>query len=177
VSKVILYTAVSEDYFIAKPDGGIDWLHNPAYGIEGEDFGYSDLYESIQVTLMGRKTFEQVDGFDMPFPYVGKQNFVFTRNLPQETHEHVEFVREVIPLVQNLKKEKDQDIWLIGGGEMNTLLMKAGLVDEIRLTIIPVKLTEGIALCEPLDLLGQYEAIRQRSFDNGFVQVDLKYSS
>lgn len=144
--KVILYIAVSLDHYIARKDGAVDWLDNTVQHIENEDYGYHTFYNSIDTTLMGRKTFNEVLGFDVPFPYPDKKNFVFTKD-KNFSHEHAEVVNNnAAAFVQSLKSKPGKDIWLIGGGQLNTTLAKAGLIDEMMMTVFPVLLGEGIPL-------------------------------
>ena len=69
--EVILYIATSEDGFIAEADGSVDWLNNfskdnfdtgseTKTGNEPDDCGYSEFYASVDINVMGRKTYEQV---------------------------------------------------------------------------------------------------------------------
>jgi dihydrofolate reductase len=64
--KIILFIATSLDGMIARSDGGIDWLFSD------QDYGYAAFYESVDVLIMGRKTFEQALSFG-EYPYPGKQ--------------------------------------------------------------------------------------------------------
>lgn len=173
--KIILYTAASEDYFIAEEDGAIDWLHNPEYEIAGEDFGYAEMYDAVDTLLIGNKTLELVDGFDMPFPYIGKKVFAFSKTPANKSHEHASYVAEdIVSFCIALKKQKGQNIWLVGGGQISSILLKAQLVDEIHLTKIPITLEKGIPLCEPLDLIKDFQLQATRSYDNGFVKLILE---
>jgi dihydrofolate reductase len=140
--KVILYSAVSLDSFIAREDGNIDWLPS-VDNSEDDDQDYKDFYQQIDVTLMGRKTYEQVLGFPGEFPYSKTINYVFTRQ-KQQSNNLVHFIHDHIEeFVNQLKNQSGKDIWLIGGGELNTHLLNAGLIDEIILTIIPIVLGKG----------------------------------
>jgi dihydrofolate reductase len=144
--KVILYSALSLDGFIARKDGNIDWLHDDSMALEGEDYGYGELMDSIDSTLMGANTFRQVISFDMPFPYEDKKNYVFSRKRNWQ-HPHATIVQEdPVDFVKRLKKEEGKDIWLIGGGQINALLHKHKLIDEYQLTYLPIILGDGIQL-------------------------------
>ncbi|MCB0497160.1 MAG: dihydrofolate reductase [Cyclobacteriaceae bacterium] len=168
--KVILYIASSLDGFIARKNGDIDWLEDPNYHLEDEDYGYYEFYNSIDTTLMGNKTYQQVLGFDVPFPYPGKTNYVFSRS-QTGSDENVQFVNaDVSEFVKSLKQGDGKDIWLVGGGELNSILLSNGLIDKIILTMIPVKLGEGIPLFSGNVQISDFEMKGHKSYPNGFVQ-------
>jgi dihydrofolate reductase len=77
-TKCFVYIAASLDGFIAKPDGDIEWLHNPEYGpmVEG-GLSYGQFISGIDAIVMGRNTFDKVLEFD-PWPYEGTTVVVLT---------------------------------------------------------------------------------------------------
>jgi len=169
--KIKLYIATSIDGYIASKDGSIDWLNDPTWELPGEDFGYTDFMQSIDTTLMGNKTYQQVIGFDVPWPYSDYRNIVFTR---KETalDSKVEFHTGDIPqYVKALKTESGKDIWLIGGSEINGILLDAGLIDEIRLTMIPIVLGNGIPLFSNASSQQKFKQVESKSYPNGMVQL------
>ncbi len=169
--KVKLYIATSLDGYIASEDGSIDWLNDPAWDIEGEDFGYTDFMNSVDTTLMGNKTYQQVLGFDVPFPYPDYRNIVFSRS-QKDPDEHAEFYSGDIPtFVEQLKSEPGKDIWLIGGSQVNGELMEAGLIDQIRLTIIPVSIGSGICLFSGGSGVQKFRLTKTNEYPNGMVQL------
>jgi len=170
--KITLYSALSLDGFIAAADGSIDWLEQASFQLEGEDFGYRAFYDTIDTTLQGHKTYQQVLSFNLPFPYAGKKNYVFSRS-PRPEAAHVAFVQEdPVAFVRQLKVQKGRDIWLIGGGQLNGLLLKAGLIDELQLTLIPTALGEGIGLFGGVAMPFQnFTLLSQQTYANGFVRL------
>lgn len=146
--KVKLYIGISLDGRIAKPDGNLDWLHavsNP----QNTDHGYAEFISSIDTTLMGNHTYREVLSFGVEWPYAGKTNYVFTRQANMQDNEQVQFITGDIPgFVSSLKAQEGKDIWLIGGGEVNTLLLNAGLIDEMQVFVMPVVIGKGIAVFE-----------------------------
>lgn len=168
--KVQLYIAASIDGYIARPDGGIDWLSMVEK--KGEDYGYGEFISSIDITLMGRKTYEEVLGFGGPFPYMDTKNYVFSRQQRQPDDNPVQHIDEdPAAFVKRLKAQPGGNIWLIGGGQLNTVLLNAGLIDEMILSVIPIVLGEGIPLFggEPKETKWKLE--EHTVFDTGLVQL------
>lgn len=171
--KLVLYIAASIDNFIAKPDGSIDWLNNPEYDpLPGEDYGYAAFCESIDTTLMGNATYQEVLGFDIPFPYPDKTNYVFSRSENKGNHEFVRFISgDIAGFTKQLKARPGNDIWLIGGGQINTIMLESGLIDKIILTIIPITLGDGIPLFQKGSVETKFVLEKSQSFETGLVQL------
>jgi dihydrofolate reductase len=170
--KIILYIAASIDNYIAKSDGNVDWLDNPDYDLEGEDYGYAAFYESIDTTLMGNATYQWVLGFDIPFPYPDKKNYVFSRSKKDANDDFVTFVSgDIVGFIEKLKANSGKDIWLVGGGKINTVFLENGLIDQIILTIIPITLGDGIPLFQKGLVETKFALEKSQSFKNGMVQL------
>jgi dihydrofolate reductase len=170
--KIVLYIAASIDNCIARENGSVDWLDDPQYGMTGEDFGYHEFYRSIDTTLMGNKTYRFIEDMDIPFPYPEKTNFVLSRSKKHEDNDSVKYIRQdPIEFIEKLKRLNGKDIWLLGGGQINTLLLNHGLIDKIILTIIPRILGKGIKLFEGTGIESQFQLKDSKSYKNGFVQL------
>ncbi len=167
--KVVLYIATSIDGYIARSDGSLDWLENA--DTEEEDYGYDEFYDSIDTVLMGNSTFRQILSFDVEFPYEGKRNIVFTRGEAGELPEATVTNRDPRELVRELKKEKGEDIWLVGGGTLNAALLTADLIDRMIITVVPVVLGTGIKLFEGSAPELPWELTGADAYDNGFLQL------
>ena len=97
---IILYIATCLDGYIARKNGDIDWLFSD---FEDHGYGYAELYNSIDTTLMGNLTYEQIRTFG-EFPYSDKTNYVFTRNEKAKPHPDVEFIHsDIEEFVKRLK--------------------------------------------------------------------------
>ncbi|TPE44891.1 dihydrofolate reductase family protein [Pontibacter mangrovi] len=173
--EVILYIAVSLDGYIARTDGSTDWLEAPAFTLQDEDFGYSTFLQSIDTTLMGYNTYQTILNFAGPFPYSGKTNYVFSRS-PEADTAQVSFIpqEEATAFVKRLKQQSGQAIWLIGGGKLNTMLLRTNLIDEIILTTVPVILGAGVPLFATGAPERQLEVRESKTYPIGFVQLRLK---
>ncbi len=164
--KLKLYIATSMDGYIAGPNGEIDWLD--AGG--DEDYGYQEFYATIDTTLMGNSTYPLTLTVDT-FPYSEKANYVFTKGIPPKDTAHVQFVSgDIGAFVRSLKEEPGKGIWLVGGGQINTGMLNADLIDEMILTTFPVVLGEGI----PLFALGAtrhpFKTVSCQTYDTGLIQ-------
>lgn len=172
--KTILYIAASLNGKIAKADGSVEWLEsipNP----DKLDYGFYDFYKLVDVTIQGYTTYSQVLSWGVDFPYPDKQNYVFTRKKGLEDTLDVTFVSEKhIDFLKQLKKEEGKDIWIVGGGMLNTMVLNAHLVDEIQLFVMPIILGEGIDLFGSLLQETELNLLTSKSYSNGV--VELRYS-
>ncbi len=170
--KIKLYIAVSLDGKIAGKGGDITWL-NEFSGGENPDYGYNDFLNSMDTTLMGNNTYRQLLGFGTDFPYRSKVNYVFTRNTKLTEDGNVKYVTgDPGSFVKEIKSVKGRDIWLIGGSEINTLLLNAGLIDQLILFIIPVVLGEGIPLFKEFSETRRLKMKETRTYSNGVVEIN-----
>lgn len=139
--KTILYIASSLDGYIAGPENQLDFLFHD------QDFGYEQFITTVDTTLMGYNTYQEVLSFDVPFPYPDKTNYVFSRQARPSDQNPVTFIQEdPANFVKKLKATPGGKIWVVGGGQMNSLLLAADLIDEIELYIHPVALGKGVGL-------------------------------
>lgn len=172
--KVIAYIATSLDGKIADVNGGVEWLDtipNP----DQLDYGYSEFIKSIDTTLMGNTTYQQVIGFDVPFPYTDTTNYVTTTNKDLMDNEHVQFISEnVVEFLRELKQKDGKDIWCIGGGKLISLLIDHQLLDEIQQFVMPIVLGDGIPLTGKLQDICKLKL--DKTITHPFGVLELRYS-
>ena len=79
-------------------------------------------------------------------------------------------------LVAKIKGECDMDIWLMGGGDVITQFQNAGLIDELRLFVIPEIIGDGIPLWKNIAHMSKGELQIAQAFPNSVVELryDLK---
>lgn len=171
--KIILYIAASLNGKIADANGNVDWL-NKIPNPENTDYGYSEFFSNIDTTIQGNRTYEQILGWGIEFPYQGKKNYVLTNDTGLADNENVEFITgNHVETIRKIKQSEGRDIWLIGGGQANTLLLSAGLIDEIRLFIMPIILHAGIDLFTGMPNETMLELVETKKYASGV--VDLRY--
>ena len=147
--ETVVYVAASLDGFIAREDGGFDWLPTPP---EGEDYGWAAFIADIDAIVMGRKTFEQVLSFGV-WPYEGTPLVVLTSTL-ESVPSHLEgkaecLALELPALLAELARRGHRRVYVDGGQTVRSLLHEE-LVDELVVTTIPVLIGSGIPLFGPL---------------------------
>lgn len=152
--------------FIARPDGGIDWLFNDA------DYGYRAFFESIDTVVMGRKTYELSLTFGPPYVYQGKASYVFSRTKAGTKDENAEFVAgNPKDLIHLLQERAGQNIWLVGGAELMRDFLAEDLIDELVISIHPVILGAGIPLFPISGHELSLKLKKSKSFESGLVQL------
>lgn len=171
----VVYCAVSLDGFIARPDGGIDWLGDPSEDEatdENEDYGWAEFISGIDHILMGRATFEKVLELGT-WPYEGKSLTVLSttlRELPDGLPDEWGIANGAPgEILEGLAAQGVRRVYVDGGRTVQGFLAE-DLIDELVLTTIPVLIGGGIplfgSLCEDL----QWIHTSTRTFSNGLVK-------
>lgn len=167
--KVILYIAASVDGYIADETGGIDFLS--AAQTSGEDYGYDKFIKSVDTIIWGRKTYDKLLSFGIPFPYKNMKCYVLSRTKTGRD-ENVQFFNgDIGELIGGLRKHEGKNIYCDGGAELVFECMKSDLVDEFIITIVPVLVGGGIALFKPGRQKMTLRLVESRSFPSGVVQL------
>jgi dihydrofolate reductase len=170
--KTILYIAASLDGYIAKTGDNLDFLS--IVQKEGEDYGYTDFINSVDVVILGRKTYDWVMTQVPVFPHADKRSFIIT-GTPRPSIGNTHFYTgELKELVLTLKNEPGKNIFIDGGAQVVNTLLKDQLIDEIIISVIPVMLGEGTRLFNdgrPEQLM---ELAGVKKFDTGLVQLHYK---
>lgn len=170
--KIKLYIAASLDGFIARKDGSLDWLTDLPNS-DGSDHGYAEFYSTIDTVIMGRKTYEEVLGFDVEWPYADADTYVISRSERQKirTDNTILLSGDVVETISNMKAADGKDIWLVGGGELVSLFIEHKLVDQIILSVAPVILGEGIQLFPGVVNEAKLELESAKTFSTGIVTL------
>lgn len=150
-----MFIATSVDGFIARPDHGLDWLtgqpddelageHDP-----GQDFGYGAFFASVDALLMGRGTFDVVQGFAGDWPYGDKPVYVWTTHPGDIVPKDGAAVRPVSGspdvVVARLVADGIGHVY-VDGGQVIRQLLAAGLIDRMTISTPPILIGEGISL-------------------------------
>ena len=168
--KLIYAAGISLDGYIARLDGTLDFLH-----LRPSNYSMAPFFKTIDVGLMGRKTYEAgVRLAGGKFESHGLRCYVFSRSLPEGERDGAIFAREMPKrVVEELRKKKGKNIWLIGGGELTREFLKEDLVDELYLGIRPVLIGEGIPLFAAGFPQREFTLTENKTYSGGLIA--LKY--
>jgi dihydrofolate reductase len=169
-----VYIATSLDGYIARENGDLDWL-DAAQAIvpKGEDLGYYKFMETIDVLVMGRKTYEKVLSFGL-WPYGEKPVIVLSSNkieFPNDLGQNVSCSSESPKeLCERLANEGTKRLYIDGGITIQRFLTE-GLINDITITVIPVILGSGIPLFGKAGEDISLKHVATKNYDFGFVQL------
>jgi dihydrofolate reductase len=170
--KASVYVATSLDGFIARENGDVDWLSGGDSDGTVEDYGFHEFLDSIDILVMGRKTFEMVVAAGQ-WPYGSKQVVVLSSRPVQIPSHLVETVdsqsSSPTELVKQLSESGAKHLYVDGGRTIQGFL-NAGLIQHIIITRVPVLIGKGIPLFGPVNKDIRLQHLETRSFPNGFVQ-------
>lgn len=147
--KISLFIAMSLDGYIADRKGGVDWLTGQG-GDEEDIDSYSEFAKTIDTVIMDWKTYHQIVTELSPEEWVYNDftTYVVTHR-KHRSSEKIQFVdTDPVDLVKRLKQESGKDIWICGGADLVQQLVKADLIDDYQITIIPTLLGSGVRLFE-----------------------------
>lgn len=185
MARTVYYAAMSLDGYIADVAENLEWLtgfDGPGFAGEAAEPGplegsYERFLAGVGALVMGSKTYEFMLAHD--WPYGEMPTWVLTsRELPVIAG--AGGLRFASGPVADVDREATgagggRDVWLVGGGDVASQYLAAGLLDVVRVTIVPVALGAGLPLfagpVPPLKLLGL------TPFDNGMVELTYKVPS
>lgn len=157
-SRVTVHMAASLDGFIARKDRRVDWLETSDEFAAGDslDPGFVEAFlKTIDCYVMGSRTYETALRFEakgLGWAYGEKPTFVLTsRELPR-TRDSVKFYSgDLVQFVNGHLRPTFQTIWIVGGGAVSGECLRLGLADEVRYSILPILIGDGIPFFEKLD--------------------------
>jgi dihydrofolate reductase len=134
--RVLLGLGITIDGYIARKSGAVDFLFIP------KDYSMGPFFTTIDTAIMGRKTWDAASGG--PFGGSSMATYVFSRSRPAGKPGGVTFVDQAPEtLISELREKPGKHLWLMGGRELAREFLKADLVDELYLGVVPVLLGEG----------------------------------
>jgi dihydrofolate reductase len=124
---------------------------------------------------MGSRTYETALSFEakgLGWSYGEKPTFVLTsRELPR-TRDTVEFYSgDLTQFVNGRLRPAFRTIWFVGGGVVSGECLRLGLADEVRYSILPILIGDGIPFFEKLDRDIALHLAEVKAFKSGMVEL------
>jgi len=167
-----VFVGASVDGFIARPNGALDFL--PEGG--GEPHGYNEFIASVDAIVIGRKTFETVLAFPA-WPY-GAKRVVVLSNRPLDFSAISGGVVEQMAgppaaIVSQLAATGAHHLYIDGGITIQRFL-RAGLIQRLVITRVPVLIGDGVPLFGTLPGDIKLRHVATRHYASGLVQSEYR---
>jgi len=177
-SRVTIHMAASLDGFIARKDGGVDWLETadefPGGDTMDPEF-VTEFLKTIDCYVMGSRTYETALGFEargLGWSYGDKPTFVLTSRALPKTRASIEFYSgDLARLVNERLKPAYRSIWFVGGGAVSGECLRLGLADEIRYSIVPIVIGDGIPFFAGLGRDVALHLVEVKAYTSGIVAL------
>jgi dihydrofolate reductase len=154
---VTIHMVASLDGFIARRDGSVDWMETSdefAPGDTLEPEFVESFLKTIDCYVMGSRTYETALGFEAKgfgWAYGDKPTFVLTNRTLPRTRETVKFHSgDLTTFVTETLRPAYASIWFVGGGMLCGECLRLGLADEVRYSVRPILIGDGISFFEGL---------------------------
>jgi len=170
--------AASLDGFIARNDGSVDWLETDDEFEHGDTMDpefVAEFLMTIDCYVMGSRTYETALGFEAKgsgWAYGDKPTFVLTSRDLRKTRDTVEFYSgDLARLVNDRLRPVYRSIWFVGGGAVSGECLRLGLADEVRYSIMPIVIGEGIPFFAGLNQDVALHLVEVRAYRSGMVAL------
>ncbi len=177
-SRVTIHMVASLDGFIARKDGNVDWLEIPDKYEGGETLSpefVAEFLKTIDCYVMGSRTYETALRFEakgLGWAYGDKPTFVLTSRALPKARGTVEFHSgELAQLVNERLKPNFRSIWVVGGGDVCSACLRLGLADEVRYSIVPVLIGDGISFFDGLSKDVALHLAEVKAYESGMVAL------
>ncbi|MCW1249089.1 dihydrofolate reductase family protein [Acaricomes phytoseiuli] len=187
MSRTVYYTSMSIDGFLATEDHNLDWL----FSLQGYDMElYQQFYAGIGAQIMGAQTYRflqraaaaAADPAEQAWPYPDRPSWVFSHGelteaggLWEQEAEQGRIIRAEGDVrtahAQATAAAEEQDVWVVGGGDLAAQFHAAGLLDELYLTIVPFILGSGQRLLPLANPTQQLPLISQQLRGGGVIEA------
>jgi dihydrofolate reductase len=177
-SRVTIHMAASLDGFIARKDGSVDWMETADEFAGGKSMDaevVAAFLKTIDCYVMGSRTYETALGFEakgLGWAYGDTPTIVLThRELPRNRDTVELYSGDLAELVNGRLRPAFRSIWFVGGGMVAGECLRLGLADEVRYSILPIVIGEGIPFFAGLDRDVALHLAEVEAYKNGVVEL------
>lgn len=178
--KITLHMVSSLDGIIAKRDNSISWFetgHNYEKGVDGQN--PEEFLKTIDCYVMGSKTYEHALELSKTYgwAYGDKPTFVLTtRNLKSDKPNIKFYSGNLTQFVNEQLKPKYQNVWVAGGAALIKDFIREQLADEIRISILPIILGEGLPFFNNIGIEQTLHLTDSTAYKNGMIELCYAFS-
>ncbi|HWZ04187.1 MAG TPA: dihydrofolate reductase family protein [Mucilaginibacter sp.] len=175
--KITIHMVSSLDGYIAKKDNSISWFEtSDSYekGVTVADQDVATFLKTIDCYVMGSRTYEHAMELSKSYgwAYGDTPTIVLThRNLPVDRPNIEIYSGDLNKLVNERLKPNYKNVWLVGGAKLAKDFLRLKLADEIRQSILPVILGDGLLF---FDQIGKEQSLHLKdvtAYKNGMVEL------
>src|ERR1700710_1562734 len=175
--KVTIHMVSSLDGYIAKKDNSVSWFEtadNYEKGVNVTEQDAAEFLKKIDCYIMGSRTYEHALELSKSYGWVygDVPTIVLThRELPIERQNIEIYSGDLDKLVNERLKPNYKNVWLVGGAELAKDFIRLNLADEIRQSILPIILGDGMPF---FDQIGREQALHLKdvkAYKSGMVEL------
>lgn len=166
--------AMSLDGFVARKDHSLDWLNKQPSN--EEDHGFFEFMDSVDALVMGSGSLRTVLGFgEWPYskPVVVLSRSMTQQDLPEQLKDKVEILASDPSELWEIFEKRGYERVYVDGGAIIQSFLKAGFVQDMKITVVPILIGDGIRIFGETDSDIDLELISTTPFPSGL--VDLVY--
>ena len=171
--RVTLHMVSSLDGYIAKKDNSVSWMDSAGTmydrGVSITEQEVAAFLKTIDCYVMGSRTYEHA--LELGWPYGDTSVVVVTTRDLRSTRKSVDTYAGDLRNLVGVKLAAYRNIWLVGGAILCQRFLELRLVDEIKLTIAPVMLGDGLRLFGDSISEARWDLKDVVAYKNGFVEL------
>lgn len=165
----------SLDGFIAKKDNSVSWFETPDHYEDGiTEENVEAFMQTIDCFVMGSRTYELALELSKNYgwAYGDTPTIVLShRKLPVERNNIELYAGNLHKLVEENLKPRYNNVWMVGGAELAADFMRLKLADEIRMSVIPIVLGEGLSFFKGTVPEQALHLKKVSAYKNGIVEM------
>jgi dihydrofolate reductase len=170
--------AASLDGFIARRDGRVDWLETSDEFTGGDpmDPAFVEAFlKTIDCYVMGSRTYETALDFEargFGWAYGETPTFVLTSRVLPRNRPTVEFYSgDLAQFVNGRLRPAFRTIWFVGGSVVGAACLRLGLADEVRVSLLPIVIGDGIPFFGNIDRDIPLHLAEVKAYKSGMVEL------